>query len=86
MGEALCALVWLVCFKPGSKLPFSWTPFQAAKTFCEICEQQHQYLNYRAVSENLKEENSTRLTEFLTVKLVKLGDASEDADGIVSPV
>lgn len=61
--EALYRLVWLAYFKPVSKLSFLKTPFQSEKTFCEICEQHHQYLNPTTVSENLREEQSITLTE-----------------------
>lgn len=83
--EALYRLVWLVYFKPISKLLFFKTPFQLEKTSCGICEQHHQYLNSRTVSESLK-ENSITLTEFLKVKLAKLGEAGKDADEVVLPV
>lgn len=83
---ALYKLVWLVYFKPVSELSFLKTPFQSEKTFCEICEQHHQYLNSTTVSESLREEQSTMLTELSEVKLANLGEASEDADEVVLPV
>ena len=84
MMEGLYRLVWLVYFKV-CKLSFFKTPFQSEKNILGN-------LWTSSVSQlqktewNLKEEYSITLTEFLKVKLSKLGEAGEDADEVVLPV